>query len=238
MALIPTRFSVSPSPPIRARPLPSTTTACEAGEQTVFDANTSSDTDGTAARFDWDFGDGQTANDACLIPSHIYGSAGTFTVTLTVTDNEGCSTTVVYTGQTASCNGSAAARTTQQVTVADTPPEPKLSGKKSQKLGKSVKVEVTGDQACTAEGSGKLVVEAKKSGKAALKGKKFKLTKASKDLAANQKGTLKLKLPKKAQKAAKSSLKGKGKVSAKLTVAASDDAGNQTEAKRTVKLVK
>jgi hypothetical protein len=37
---------------------------------------------------------------------------------LTLTDNEGCSTAFLFTGQTASCNGSALASQTQTVTVA------------------------------------------------------------------------------------------------------------------------
>jgi hypothetical protein len=39
-------------------------------------------------------------------------------VTLTLTDNEGCSTALVFTGQTAYCNGSASASRTQAVKVA------------------------------------------------------------------------------------------------------------------------
>ena len=54
--------------------------------------------------------------------------------TLTVTDNEGCSTQLIFTGQTASCNGSSAASTTQTVIVPAptpvivTPPTPIVSG--------------------------------------------------------------------------------------------------------------
>jgi hypothetical protein len=39
-------------------------------------------------------------------------------VTLTLTDNEGCSTSFVFTGQTASCNGSGVATVTKTVRVA------------------------------------------------------------------------------------------------------------------------
>src|SRR5262249_43955756 len=45
-----------------------------------------------------------------------------YTVTLTVTDNEGCSTRFVFTGQTAFCNAGSRATTSRQVTV--TAPEP------------------------------------------------------------------------------------------------------------------
>ena len=40
-------------------------------------------------------------------------------MTLTVTDNEGCSTATVYTGQTASCSGGTSATVSKDITVAD-----------------------------------------------------------------------------------------------------------------------
>ncbi|HMH81596.1 MAG TPA: PKD domain-containing protein, partial [Gemmatimonadales bacterium] len=47
----------------------------------------SSDADGTIASRDWDFGDG-TTHSSQANPSHTYGSGGTYTVRLTVTDND------------------------------------------------------------------------------------------------------------------------------------------------------
>jgi PKD repeat protein len=46
-----------------------------------------SDPDGTIASYLWDFGDGSTGTGATT--SHLYGTGGTFSVTLTVTDNGG-----------------------------------------------------------------------------------------------------------------------------------------------------
>jgi PKD repeat protein len=51
-----------------------------------FDASASSDPDGTITTYAWDFGDGGTANE--VTANHTYASAGTYTVILTVTDNE------------------------------------------------------------------------------------------------------------------------------------------------------
>jgi PKD repeat protein len=49
--------------------------------------DTSTDSDGTIASRSWNFGDGGTSSTAN--PSHTYASAGTYSVTLTVTDNSG-----------------------------------------------------------------------------------------------------------------------------------------------------
>lgn len=67
--------------------------------------STSSDPDGTVAGYSWNFGDGATASGATA--SHPYGAAGSYTVTLTVTDNSGATNTK-----------------TGQVTVSNTPPPP------------------------------------------------------------------------------------------------------------------
>ena len=48
----------------------------------------SADTDGTVASYAWDFGDGSARRPA-VDPTHTYAAAGTYTVTLTVTDDAG-----------------------------------------------------------------------------------------------------------------------------------------------------
>jgi len=88
------------------------------GSAVSFDASGSTDSDGTVARYDWDFGDGSSAANAGPAPQHTYATDGSYQVTVTETDNEGCSTSIVFTGQTAYCNGSSVARATQTVTVA------------------------------------------------------------------------------------------------------------------------
>jgi chitodextrinase len=54
------------------------------GVPVPFDGAASSDPDGDPLRFEWEFGDGKGATGAS--PSHTYDSAGTFSVTLTVSD--------------------------------------------------------------------------------------------------------------------------------------------------------
>jgi PKD repeat protein len=58
-----------------------------AANLTVEFVDTSTDSDGTIVARDWDFGDGGTST--AQNPSHTYAAAGTYTVMLTVTDNDG-----------------------------------------------------------------------------------------------------------------------------------------------------
>ena len=84
----------------------------------AFDASGSADTDGgSVARYDWDFGDGTSLANGGPTPTHSFAKEGDYTVTLTTTDNEGCSTRIVFPGQTAYCNGSSIARTTRPVSI-------------------------------------------------------------------------------------------------------------------------
>lgn len=85
-------FSFSPGAPL-------------VGTWVTFNASASSDPDGVISSYSWDFGDGRTASGVAV--SHAYSAPGTYTVRLTVTDNDGASDT-----------------TTQSVTVAATIPPP------------------------------------------------------------------------------------------------------------------
>lgn len=58
----------------------------------IFNASCSSDTDGTIVQYSWNFGDGNTGTG--MNQSHQYQSAGTYTVVLTVRDNDGYTDTV------------------------------------------------------------------------------------------------------------------------------------------------
>ncbi len=61
-----------------------------------FDGTTSTDSDGSVASYAWSFGDGTTGTGAH--PTHGYAAAGTYSVSLTVTDNRG-GTSPAWTGQ-------------------------------------------------------------------------------------------------------------------------------------------
>jgi len=58
-----------------------------AGSPVTFDGSASNDPDGSIASYSWDFGDGNSGTG--VTPSHTYTIDGNYTVSLTVTDNEG-----------------------------------------------------------------------------------------------------------------------------------------------------
>jgi chitodextrinase len=61
------------------------------GDPVQVDGGSSTDPDGTIARYAWDFGDGTSATGPVV--GHIYDSAGVYTISLTVTDDGGRSVT-------------------------------------------------------------------------------------------------------------------------------------------------
>jgi len=71
-----------------------------AGEEVIFDGSDSFDIDGEIVKYEWDFGDGNTAEGVEV--SNVYNLDGEYIVTLTVTDNdelENSTELVVYVGQ-------------------------------------------------------------------------------------------------------------------------------------------
>jgi len=122
-----------------------------------FNGSASSDPDGLVVRFDWNFGDGKKAVNGSPTPKHKYKKAGKFKASLTVTDNEGCSANLVFTGRSAYCSGSALAAQTQTFKVK--PPNSFKFGK----LTRNAK-----------NGTAKLKVKVPAAGKLVLSGKGVK----------------------------------------------------------------
>ena len=86
-------------------------TPAEPGKAAKFNATVSTDSDGQVVRYDWDFGDGTTVPNGGPTPTHRYAKAGLYGVTLTVTDDAGCSRNLTWNSYYPFCNGNPAART-------------------------------------------------------------------------------------------------------------------------------
>jgi DNA-binding beta-propeller fold protein YncE len=120
-----------------------------AGSETQFDASDAADPDGSIVRYDWDFGDGTVLRDGGPSPRHVFTLPGTYTVTLVVTDNEGASTTTIFTGGTVLGNGAPGAQASRQIQVAaassaqalPTPPATILAQEPSPDLGETLVAE-------------------------------------------------------------------------------------------------
>ncbi|MFD5277259.1 PKD domain-containing protein [Pseudarthrobacter sp. NPDC058362] len=79
------------APVANAAPVASFTSTVS-GLSTSVDGSGSTDSDGTIAGYAWDFGDGSSGTGSTA--SHAYAAAGTYSVTLTVTDDDGATSSV------------------------------------------------------------------------------------------------------------------------------------------------
>jgi hypothetical protein len=97
------------------------------GSSTTFNARASTPGTDPIATYEWQFGDGATATGASV--SHAFAKAGTYTVTLTVSDTDGCSVLGPFVGHSPYCVSDPGASTTRTVTIANPvkPGKPTLS---------------------------------------------------------------------------------------------------------------
>jgi YVTN family beta-propeller protein len=146
----PEGIAITPSQPPTAA---FSATPAGPGHPSSFDASASTDPDGTIASYVWDFGDASPpATTTSPLTSHTYAAAGTYAVTVTESDDAGCSTTRIFTGTTTICNGSGVAAVSHDVTVPE-PPELSLTyGATSVPLNgsTSLTVELSNPNAATA----------------------------------------------------------------------------------------
>ena len=184
------------------------------GLKTTLRASGSTDPDGQIATYKFDFGDGRSAQTSAATVHHSYKRVGEFTARLTVTDNEGCSGALVFSGQTAFCNGSSSASVTRTVAT--------------DKLGKL--------RRNTANGTARLAVTVPGKGTLKLSGRGVAMQRAtarasSLAKAVHRKGTVKLRI--KARGKAKRKLERTGKVKVKVKVTFTPKGGTpNTQTKR------
>ncbi len=106
------------------------------GRKVTFRADGSYDLDGRVAKYRWRFGDGRHAVTSRPKVTHRFRRPGSYVVRLTVIDNEGCSSRLVYTGQSALCSGGPSrARTRLRVRRPDRRPTPRPDGALKQLRG-------------------------------------------------------------------------------------------------------
>ncbi|MEX0993183.1 MAG: PKD domain-containing protein [Solirubrobacterales bacterium] len=201
-----------------------TTKVAAAGATTRFDGSASSSPDGTVTRFDWNFGDGATLPDGGATPAHVYARKGKHTATLTVTDNEGTSTQVVFTGQSVLRNGKPTAADTGSFTTPNITVQTSARKNQSALRRRGVTVSVKcADVACTATATGSIGLS--KQASAAVK--RIKLKRARRALKKGKKRTLKLKLSSRSRRQLAGALRRSRKATARIRVVVRDAAGNR-----------
>jgi len=203
----------------------------------TFHAGGSMDPDGSVANYVWDFGDRGRIETDRPTSVHRFRRPGTYSVSLVVTDEEGCSTETVYTGQTASCTGSVAAVDSALVKVLDaTGPVLRLRGGKRQPVRGRLKVFARCPrEACAARARG-VVITTIEEGKAKKK-RRLRLVGAGRSGRTRSWRRLVVRVPKRTRRLARRALRRGGKAKARVAVAVRDREGQITVRTRTVKLV-
>ncbi len=208
-----------------------------AKKKLTFHGSGSTDPDGLIANYAWDFGDGGHAQGTAPTRVHRYGKPGTYIVTLVVTDDDGCSTERIYTGQTASCNGSTAAAATETLTVADyRGPILRLAGGGRQRLrGRILVFARCPREPCAMLARG--VVGTTIESPTGTRRIGHRIGRAMASAPAGDWARLGLRVPKGTRRAVLQALRRGGAAKARLAVVATDEAGDQTVGKRDVTLV-
>jgi YVTN family beta-propeller protein len=203
----------------------------------TFRAGASSDPDGKIVDYAWDFGDGHHTHGSKTTVFHRYRRPGTYTVTLKVTDEDGCSTERLFTGQTASCNGSPLATTTQAIVVGNgRGPALRIAGGRRQRLKGRVDVwALCPKEACSARAHGFIVAKFARNG--ATVSHRYRLRPWSASLTPQGWGHLRLKEPKRLRKGVLRAVRMGGRAKASVTVVARDAEGDATKRQRMVKVV-
>ncbi len=192
------------------------------GRRITFHGASSRDPDGSIATYAWEFGDGKHAKGSGASVTHTYARPGTYTATLTVTDNEGCSTALIYTGQTASCNGSPLARASEAIVVAaNAGPTLNLGGGRRQRFSGPVRVFAQCPaESCKVAATG-VVVMTTLLGRRALTARRS-LASAQTALSAGEWGELRLRVPAAVRRALGRALRSGGAAYAQLSVIATN----------------
>jgi len=180
-----------------------------AGVPVSFDAGASSDSDGSVNRYAWNYGDGTAPAGAGPTPKHAF-APGTYTVRVTVSDDDGCSVSALYTGQTAYCSGSAGASASRTLVA----------------LG----MEVGGVSRNVHKGTAKVTVQVPAAGSLTLSGRGLA------PQSATAAGSGKLALAVRAMGPAKHKLKRKGRLTVHPAVAFTPQGGSAQSQTLTVKL--
>jgi PKD domain len=203
----------------------------------TFRAAGSRDPDGEIATYAWDFGDGVTLEGGQATRFHRYRAPGEYLVTLTVTDDEGCSTKLVYAGQTASCNGSQLAVASSTITVGDTAgPILRLGGAKAQRVGGRVVVRARCPREfCSIRARSTLVTTLDRDG--TVKRQRRRLGGAQALRPSRSWRKLRLRLPRRARRAALRALALGGEAKANVVVVARDEDNELKLKKRKVELL-
>jgi YVTN family beta-propeller protein len=203
----------------------------QTGRPADLDASSSTDADGEIATYAWDFGDGSDGSGGPTT-THAYSEPGTYTARLTLTDDEGCSTELTFTGQTAYCDGGPEATTTREVSVEDGLAGLKLKLAKRVKRHKLRATATCEAASCDATLRGNLRVKRDGNASAAARPIKTKTV----DLVAGEATKVKLKVRRHGRSSINRALRRGRKVKGTVRAKATDLFANQEKAKASARL--